>query len=196
MGGVKGEELGLPGPHGASQPGQLRDLDTIAPVVEADQGGAGGWRANRCIHGPEQLFALPGRGPLTTRISSRQPSPQPHSSSAGELLGRGQQQLADAIQRIALAAPMPEGGLLGPPADLVEHRVGQPDGMKVVHHPGVAERCDQGAGIAPRSRWTRRGSLGAQVVMRVPSGFVRTRPPAPLRRCRGGRKCVRGRVRR
>jgi hypothetical protein len=49
MGGVKGEELGLPGPHGASQPGQLGDLDTIAPVVEADQGGAGCWRANRCI---------------------------------------------------------------------------------------------------------------------------------------------------
>jgi hypothetical protein len=44
---------------------------------------------------------------------------------------------------------MPQGGLLGPPADLVDHHVGQPDGMKVVHHHGgVAEWCDQGAGIA------------------------------------------------
>jgi hypothetical protein len=43
---------------------------------------------------------------------------------------------------------MPEGGLLGPAADLVDHGIGQPDGMKVVHHhPGVAQRGDQGAGI-------------------------------------------------
>jgi hypothetical protein len=28
-----------------------------------------------------------------------------------------------------LRAPMPEGGLLGPTADLVDHRVGQPDGV-------------------------------------------------------------------
>ena len=48
-----------------------------------------------------------------------------------------------------LAAPMPEGGLLGPPADLVDHRVGQPDGVEVVHHHGgVAKRGDQRAGIA------------------------------------------------
>jgi hypothetical protein len=113
MGGVEGEELGLPGPHGAGQPGQLRHPDAVRPVVEAVQGGAGCWRADRCIDRPEQLLALPGRGHLTTRISSRQPSPQPHSSSAGELLGRGQQQLANAIQRVAFAAPMPEGGLLG-----------------------------------------------------------------------------------
>jgi hypothetical protein len=31
----------------------------------------------------------------------------------------------DAVQRIALAAPMSKGGLLGSPADLVDHRVGQ-----------------------------------------------------------------------
>jgi len=34
-GGVEGEDLGLPGSHGASQPGQLGDLDAIAPAVEA-----------------------------------------------------------------------------------------------------------------------------------------------------------------
>jgi hypothetical protein len=37
---------------------------------------------------------------------------------------------------------MPEGGLLGPPADLVDHRIGQPDGVEVAHHHGgVAERA-------------------------------------------------------
>jgi hypothetical protein len=67
----------------------------------------------------------------------------------------GQQQLADAVQRIALAAPMPEGGLLGPAADLIDHGVGQPDGVEVVHdHPGMAKGGDQGAGIA--APWVQR----------------------------------------
>jgi hypothetical protein len=49
-----------------------------------------------------------------------------------------------------LAAPMPEGGLLGPAADLVDHRVGQLDGVEVIDdHGGVAKRCHQRAGVAP-----------------------------------------------
>jgi hypothetical protein len=64
------------------------------------------------------------------------------------MLGRGEQQLADAVQRIWLATPVAEGGLLGPPSSLINHQVGQPDGVEVVHdHPGVAQRGDQGAGI-------------------------------------------------
>jgi hypothetical protein len=43
---------------------------------------------------------------------------------------------------------MPEGGLLGAASDLVDHHVGQPDGVEVVHHHGrVAKRGDQGAGV-------------------------------------------------
>jgi hypothetical protein len=34
-GGVEGEDLGLPGSHGADQPGQLRELDAILPAAEA-----------------------------------------------------------------------------------------------------------------------------------------------------------------
>jgi hypothetical protein len=51
---------------------------------------------------------------------------------------------------------MAEGGLLDPAADLIDHRVGQLDGVEVVHdHPGVAERCDQRVGVpAPGSRAT------------------------------------------
>jgi hypothetical protein len=61
----------------------------------------------------------------------------------------GQQQLADAVQRITLATPMAQGGLLGPAADLINHRVGQLDGVEVVYdYPGMTQRGDQGAGIA------------------------------------------------
>src|SRR5215217_6876745 len=41
VGGVKCEDLGLPCPDGAGEPGQLSDLDAITPPVEAVQGGAG-----------------------------------------------------------------------------------------------------------------------------------------------------------
>jgi hypothetical protein len=58
------------------------------------------------------------------------------------LLGGDEQQLADAVQRIALATPVAQGGLLDSAADLVDDRVGEPDGVEVVHdhHPGVAQR--------------------------------------------------------
>jgi hypothetical protein len=98
---MPGQDLGLPGPHGASQPGQLLDLDAICPAVEAVQGGAGCRRAGRGVDGPEQLFALPGRGDLTGGISGGKAGPQPRSSPIGELLGSRAEQLADAVQRIA-----------------------------------------------------------------------------------------------
>jgi hypothetical protein len=72
----------------------------------------------------QQLLALPRDRHLTGGISSGKAGPQPHSSLACELLGRGQQQLAAAVQRGWLAAAVAEGGLLDPPADLVDHRVG------------------------------------------------------------------------
>jgi hypothetical protein len=104
---MPGQDLGLPGPHGASQPGQLRDLDAIAPAVKAIQRGPRVSQVAGGVDRAQQLLALPGRGDLTGRIPSRQTGPQPHPSPPGELLGRGDQEPADAVQRIALAAPMP-----------------------------------------------------------------------------------------
>jgi hypothetical protein len=112
-------------------------------------GGAGRRHADRGVDGPQQLLALPGSSDLTRGITSGQPGPQPHPSSAGELLGRGQQQLADAVQGILFVAPVAQGGLLGPAADLVDHQVGQADGVEVVHdHGRMTQWDDQGAGIA------------------------------------------------
>jgi hypothetical protein len=59
---------------------------------------------------------------------------------------------------------MPQGGLLGPPADLVDHRVGQPDGVEVVHHHRrMTEWGRQGAGIAAPRVQRDRGDLGQPV---------------------------------
>jgi hypothetical protein len=76
----------------------------------------------------------------------------------------GQQQLADAVQRIALAAPVAQGRLLHAAADLVDHGVGQPDGVEVVNdHPGVPKRCHQRARVAAPGVQRGRGDLGQPV---------------------------------
>ena len=75
---------------------------------------------------------------------------------------------SDPVQRIVLSAPVPEGGLLGPAADLVDHRVGEPDGVEVVHHHGRMTKWGrQGAGVAApklgitaRERLTERDERG------------------------------------
>jgi hypothetical protein len=123
--------------------------DAVCPVVEARQRPPGIGGAVGGIDGPEQLLALPARGDLTGRIPSRQAGPQPRPPVFGELLGGGDEQLADTVQRVVLATSMPECGLLGPMADLVDHDVGQPDGVEVVHHHGgVGKRDDQRACLA------------------------------------------------
>jgi hypothetical protein len=59
---------------------------------------------------------------------------------------------------------MPQGGLLHAPADLIDHRIGQPDGVEVVHHhPGVGERGDQRAGIAAPGVQRDRADVGQPV---------------------------------
>jgi hypothetical protein len=62
---MEAEDLDLPRIDGPGKPGQFRDLDAIAPSVEAIQGGAGCSHADRSVDRAQQLFALPGCGDLT-----------------------------------------------------------------------------------------------------------------------------------
>jgi hypothetical protein len=101
---MPGKDLGLPGPHGASQPGQFRDLDAVRPAVEALQGSAGRRHAVGCIDDAEQLLALPGRSDLTSWVTGGQPGLQPRPSPTGQLLCGSQQQLDVKIMATALGA--------------------------------------------------------------------------------------------
>jgi hypothetical protein len=158
---MEGEDVGLPGPDGAGKPGQLRHPDAVCPAVEALQRGSGVGQVVGGVDGSEQFLALPGGRHLATRVTGGKPSAQPRSSPAGELLGGRQQQLADPVQRVMLAAPVAQGGLLHAMADLVDHRVGQLDGVEVVHdHGGVAERGCQRAGVAAPGVQRDRADLG------------------------------------
>jgi hypothetical protein len=105
---VEGEDFSLPRPDGTGKARQLRHPDAVRPAVEAPQRGPGVGQVAGGVDSAQQLLALPGDRHLTTRVTGGQPSPQPHPSPAGELLCGGQQQLADAVQRIAFASPVPE----------------------------------------------------------------------------------------
>ena len=69
------------------------------------------------------------------RVTDAQPEQHPSRALLVEAFGAGEQQLADPKQRIALAAPMAEGVLLDPAADLVDATVPDPHHMKGVGHP-------------------------------------------------------------
>ena len=60
----------------------------------------------------------------------------------------GQEPPADPVERISLAAPVPEGGLLGAAADLVERGVGETDHVEVVDdEPGSGQALGDRGGV-------------------------------------------------
>ena len=69
---VEGQDLGLPGAHGAGQTRQLEELHAICPAVEAVQRDVGGGQAAGGVDRPQQLLALPGGGDLAEAITGGQ----------------------------------------------------------------------------------------------------------------------------
>ena len=68
---MEGQDLGLPGPHGASQTRQLEELHAIAPTVEAVQRSAGSGQVRGGVNGTQQLLALPGAASSRTAVAIR-----------------------------------------------------------------------------------------------------------------------------
>ena len=65
----------------------------------------------------------------------------------------GEQATADPVERVGLVAAVPEAGLLGPAADLVERRAGEADDVEVIDHETRARQ-------SPRPRPWRRAGRG------------------------------------
>ena len=73
-------------------------------------------------------------------VTDAQAEQHPVPAAVVEAFGAGEQQLADPVERIVLAASMPKGLVLHPAADLVDAAVPDPDHMKRVGDPaGVVE---------------------------------------------------------
>jgi hypothetical protein len=69
---VPGQDLWPGRPHGAGQAGQLEELHTIAPAVEAVQRGAGGRQVSGGVNRIQQFLALPGGRDLTEGVADGQ----------------------------------------------------------------------------------------------------------------------------
>lgn len=69
----------------------------------------------------ELLVALPGQADFVVRVPEGELRVEPGGLFVGEVFGPDLQGPADAVERIALAAAVPEGVLLDPAADLIDH---------------------------------------------------------------------------
>lgn len=160
VGGMDGEDLGLPGLDGAGQARQLGHTDTVCPAVEVLQPLLGIVGAVGGVDRPQQLLALPGRGRLTTRVTGGKAGPQPSPSPLGELLGSGQQQFAMRYCGSGLRPRWPgwPAGRVGGPGRPLCWPPGWPEAVH--HHGAIGKRCDQGAGIAGPGIQRDRGDVG------------------------------------
>lgn len=66
------------------------------------------------------MVALPGQGDFVVRVPEGELGVEPGGLFIGEVFGADLQGPADAVERIALAAAVPEGVLLDPAADLID----------------------------------------------------------------------------
>src|SRR3712207_1681094 len=86
--------------------------------------------------------SLASQAPSTSSWGSptRRPKSIALAAPVVEAFGAGEQHLADAIQRVGLAAAMAEGLVLHPSTHLVQTTVGHPHDVEGIGHPaGVIE---------------------------------------------------------
>jgi hypothetical protein len=69
----------------------------------------------------ELLVALPGEGDFVVGVAEGELRVEPGGLFVGEVFGADLQRAADAVERVALAAAVPEGVLLDAAADLIDH---------------------------------------------------------------------------
>ncbi len=103
------------------------------------------------VGGAETLGDLPGDMHLLVGVIGGDRSGEASLLTVSEVFGAGAEDVADAVERVALAAPMPEGLLLDPAADLVERSSAQLDHVERVEHgDGVFEVLVDGVAVSTR----------------------------------------------
>jgi hypothetical protein len=135
-GGVVSEDLGSPRGEGAAEGADLFDVVFGASndgFVDEQRRLLGIVGEVDVAHG---FLGQPGADDFVVRVTDTQSEQHPVVAALVETFATGQEQLADPIQRIGLAAPMLQRLVLDAAADLVDAAVGDAHHMKRVSHPG------------------------------------------------------------
>jgi hypothetical protein len=80
----------------------------------------------------EEFLGDPGGSDLAVGVTSGDAGPYPCFLGGGELFESGEQQAADPLQRVTLAATVAGRGLGCAAADVVDGSIREPDHMKVI----------------------------------------------------------------
>ena len=118
---VPAEDLVLPAADGGGEATEFDDVGCAAVRVEAFETTACPAFRRRGVHLAQQLlFGEVGGADLTGGIARRQPCLDAGPAPVGQPLVSDEQLAADPIERLALAAPVAQGFLLYPTADLAD----------------------------------------------------------------------------
>ena len=135
-GGVAGEDLGAPRGEGAAQGADLFDLVLGAAgddLVEEHGGGVGIAGEVDVAH---RLFGQPRPEDLVVGVTHAQAEQHPVMAPLVESFVAGEKQLADAVERVVLAASMVQRLVLDTSSHLVEAAVGDAHDVERIGDPG------------------------------------------------------------
>lgn len=118
-GGEVGEQLGLPGLDGAGESFDLGAAGGGGGGVEVVQPAAGVALVAGAVDVAQLLQGDPGAAEFAGRVADAEAGQQLLVLLGGQPLGAAAQQPADAVERIAAAAPVTEGLVLHPATHLV-----------------------------------------------------------------------------
>ena len=130
-----GEQLVAPAVEGAGQPHQFGDLvggDGGEPGQQPPLGLSSGLGL---VDQPEVLGGDPSSGDLLVIVAGVESDQHPGPGVLTVMIVSATQQPADPEQRITLAAPVAEGVVLDPSADLVDCVEAEPDDMERIEYP-------------------------------------------------------------
>ncbi len=120
-----GQHLCAPAVEGGGQAGDLGNVDLGGPLEEHLEPGAGVEDVGGVVDVANQLLRGVGAGDLLVGVAGGQTGRELGRTRLVEVLACGQQQLADAVEGVVLAAAVAQRLVLHPPANVVDGGVGE-----------------------------------------------------------------------
>ena len=134
---VVGQDLRAPLGHGLGQPVQLGHGGRLGLLDEGVEAPGRLGHGVGPVHPAKRLLGQPGVEHLVSGVTGGQAGLEAGPGVVAQAFVAPQQQAADAVERIPLAAPMAALVLLDPATDIVDGHVGQADGVEGIDDEGA-----------------------------------------------------------